>query len=96
MSYTQEEINRYMEILKSYTQKKKSAPVIDPSKCIKCQSKNFVICCGHRVCDDCGISKGPVLGYFDIKEYDRLHYKKKVFIGDTTTLRKRLTKFLKE
>lgn len=77
MRYTQDQINRYLEIIKSYAREEEPAPVTGPSKCIKCQSKNFVICCGHRVCDNCGISKGPVLGYFDIKEYDRLFYKKK-------------------
>ncbi|CAH3028778.1 unnamed protein product [Porites evermanni] len=32
---------------------------------------------GYNICDSCGITNGHVLGYFDLKEYDRFHFRKK-------------------
>lgn len=83
MSYTQDQIEKYLEILKRYTREgetdvgTKNCHLSDPSKCNDCQSENLVIVSGHYVCDNCGLTKGAVLGYFEPKEYDRLHFKKK-------------------
>ena len=40
-------------------------------------TKSFTIDSGLKICDDCGILNGHVLGQFDIKDIDRLHYRKK-------------------
>ena len=32
---------------------------------------------GYRICEICCASNGRVLGYYDQKEYDRLHFRKK-------------------
>ena len=32
---------------------------------------------GYRICDYCGAANGHVLGYYDVKDYDRLHFRKK-------------------
>lgn len=79
MSYTQEQIEKYLEILKSYNSREgeNSVNLHCPSKCNNCQSENFVIYSGYYVCDNCGLTKERVLGYFEPKEYDRLHFKKK-------------------
>ena len=82
MSYTQDQIEKYLEILKSYREGEtavgtKKCHLHNPSKCNNCQSENFVIYSGHYVCDNCGLTKGVVLGYFEPKEFDRLHFKKK-------------------
>ena len=30
----------------------------------------------YNICDSCGTTNGHVFGYFDLKEYDRLHFRK--------------------
>ena len=77
MTYTEEEIKKYLDILHNYT----SQPVeefSEKSKCLGCpNTKSFTIDSGLKICDDCGILNGHVLGQFDIKDIDRLHYRKK-------------------
>ena len=75
MTYTKEEIEKYLEILRSYSQseEKENKKV----RCSNCQSDSFVIDSGYNVCDSCGLTNGHVLGYFDLKEYDRFYFRKK-------------------
>ena len=75
MTYTKEEIEKYLEILRSYSQseEKENKKV----RCSNCQSDSFVIDSGYNICDSCGTTNGHVLGYFDLKEYDRFHFRKK-------------------
>ena len=73
--YTEEEIKKYSEIIRSYTS---SQPTIaTKNKCENCGTSNFVIDFGHYLCEDCGLSNGYVLGYFDLKEYERFYFRKK-------------------
>ena len=62
----------YMEILRRY-QKKDEIP--QSTSC--CENPSFTILNGYRFCENCCITSGHVLGYFDPKEYDRLHFRKK-------------------
>ena len=97
MSYTEEQIKQYLEILHNYT--KKPVEDVDESRrarCSNCQSDSFTIDSGYKICDYCGVTNGHVLGFYDVKDYDRLHFRKKVFIRESITMRKRLIKFLKE
>ena len=77
MSYTEEEIEKYLDILHNYT----SQPVEEfsgKSKCSNCSnSEFFTIDSGYKICDECGTLNGHVLGLFDLKDFDRLHYRKK-------------------
>ena len=76
MSYTEEEIEKYLEILRSYNtqpEEKENKKV----RCSNCQSDSFSIESGYNICDSCGLTNGHVLGYFDLKEYDRFHFRKK-------------------
>ena len=75
MSYTKEEIEKYLEILKSYnnTQSKEDKKL----RCKKCQSDSFSIDSGYSVCNHCGTTSGHYLGYYDPKDYSRLHFRKK-------------------
>lgn len=82
MSYSQEEIEKYLEILESSINNYPSpeipsiSNIIDkPKKC--CENPQFIIWCGYRLCENCCITSGHVLGYFDTKEYDRFHFQKK-------------------
>ena len=76
MSYTGEEINKYLNILHNYN---KPIQQFSPkSKCKNCpNTESFTVDSGCKICDECGIANGHVLGLFDIKDLDRLHYKKK-------------------
>ena len=77
MTYTEEEIKKYLEILNNYTSKPEEEVNVK-SKCCNCQnSESFTIDSGYKICDECGVSNGHVLGFYDIKDYDRLYYRKK-------------------
>ena len=76
MTYTKEEIEIYLEILRSYntkSEREKNTKV----RCRNCQSDSFFVESGYNICDSCGTTNGHVLGYFDLKEYDRFHFRKK-------------------
>ena len=77
MTYTKEEIEKYLEILKSYNNTQSEGEVSTKVRCSKCQSDSFLVDSGYNICDSCGSTNGHVLGYFDLKEYDRLHFRKK-------------------
>ena len=77
MTYTEDQIKKYLEILHNYT----SQPVEEvkvKAKCCNCQnSECFTIDSGYKICDYCGVANGHVLGFYDVKNYDRLYYRKK-------------------
>ena len=77
MSYSEEEIKKYLNILHNYTRH----PVEEfsgKSKCKNCPNTEFfTIDSGFKICDECGTVNGSVLGLFDLKDFDRLHYRKK-------------------
>ena len=76
MTYTEEEINKYLNILHNYN--KRTQQFSPKSKCRGCpNNKSFTIDSGLKICDECGVSNGCVLGLFDIKDLDRLYYRKK-------------------
>ena len=48
------------------------------AKCSNCEnSTSFTIDYGYKICDECGVANGHVLGFYDVKDCDRLHYRKK-------------------
>ena len=76
MSYTEDQIKKYLEILHNYT--KKPVEEVRRSKCWNCQnSECFFIHLGLKICDYCNASNGHVLGFYDVKDYDRLYFRKK-------------------
>ena len=91
MSYTEDQIKKYLEILHNYTKNTQNEPKMQsppaggfwggatpPSKCTNCENRTFwTIDFGYKICEECGITNGHVLGYFDPKEYDRLYFRKK-------------------
>ena len=93
MSYTEDQIKQYLEILYNYT--KKPVEEVDNSKkakCCNCQnSECFTIDSGYKICDYCGAANGHVL-----KVMIDYIFEKRVFIRESITMRKRLIKFLKE
>lgn len=88
MNYSQEEIEKYLEILESNIKNNPSPelPSINniigsrarnPPTTTCCQNPQFIIWSGCRLCENCCTTSGHVLGYFDTKEYDRFHFQKK-------------------
>ena len=75
MTYTEDQIKKYLEILHNYT--KESEDVSIKVRCRNCQGDSFCVESGYNICDSCGTTNGHVLGYFDLKEYNRFHYRKK-------------------
>ena len=52
--------------------------IIIKSKCCNCENReSFTIDSGYKICDYCGVANGHVLGFYDVKDYDRLYFKKK-------------------
>ena len=77
MSYTEEEIKKYLDILYKYTKPPEEEPS-RKTKCCNCQRDDcFTIDKGFKVCENCGCQNGYVLGYFDKIDYDRLLFRKK-------------------
>ena len=77
MSYTEDQIKKYQEISHNYTSNS-PAEVNLKAKCCSCEnSTSFTIDCGYKICDECGVANGHVLGFYDNIDFDRLHYRKK-------------------
>ena len=69
-----------MEILHNYTNPpvEKSSEASRKSKCWNCQRDDCsTIYSGFKVCENCGGQNGHALVYYDHKDYDRLHFRKK-------------------
>ena len=84
MAYTKEQIEKYKEILDNYKQEElnKKIPPEDADasnrfRCWNCQCSNFYVESGFYMCESCDSSNGHALKYYDMKEYDRFHYRKK-------------------
>ena len=77
MNYSEDQIKKYLELLHSYTSK----PIEESNlkaKCTNCEnSTSFTIDYGYKICEECGVANGHVLGFYDVKDCDRLHYRKK-------------------
>lgn len=86
MKYSDDEIKKYLSIIDEYNKN-------NGFKTKSCDSKNFIEDRGYYLCLCCGQIKGRVLK-LEIKDYERLHYQKKVFIIENIILRKRLIIFL--
>ena len=71
MPYSKEQIEKYLEILRSYGRDLSAKP----SSC--CLNPSFIIELGYHLCENCGTTNGHVLVYFDNKEYGRFHFQKK-------------------
>ena len=69
MTYTEKEIKKYLNILHNY--KVEREEVVDSHKC-----ENFLGCLGKYLCSECGKIKGYIFAK-DLKDFDRLHYRKK-------------------
>ena len=89
MAYTKEQIEEYTEIFLKY-KKQLEEPLLKEERiyttcvnpdCITNQHEpqppNFYIESGFYMCESCDSLNSHALGYYDLKEYDRFHYRKK-------------------
>ena len=77
MSYSEEEIKKYLDILHKYT-KPPEEESSRKTKCCNCKRDDcFTIVSGFKLCENCGCQNGHVLGFFDKKDKDRLVFRKK-------------------
>ena len=72
MSYSEEEISKYLNILNNYKKDEDEDEDVDTHTC-----KSFDTYLGQYLCIECGKLKGHILGQFDINDVDRIHYQKK-------------------
>ena len=78
MSYTEEEIKKYLNILHNYKEESEGIKKSKVSSCLGCKNtESFFIDFGQKICYECGMLNGHVLGFYDVKDYDRVHYRKK-------------------
>ena len=76
MTYTEEEIKKYLNILSNY--KKSLQQFKLKSKCKGCSNtESFSSYLGYNMCKECGTLNGHILGQFELKDFDRLYYRKK-------------------
>ena len=77
MSYTKDQIKKYLGILGDYNNIC-SEEVNLKAKCSNCENReSFSIDCGYKICEECGVANGHVLGFYDNKDHERLFYRKK-------------------
>ena len=80
MSYTEEEIKKYLNILHNYKVEREGVigRTYGSPKCKGCSNtESFSTYSGQNMCNECGILNGHVLGQFELKDLDRLYYRKK-------------------
>ena len=77
MTYREDQIKKYLEIFHNYTIIP-SEEVNLKSKCSNYENReSFTTDYGYKIYDECGVANGHVLGFYDNKDFDRLHYRKK-------------------
>ena len=47
---------------------------------------NFFVEPGYNKCEECVVSNGHALGFFDLKEYDRFHYRRDSTVPEKISL----------
>ena len=79
MTYTEAEIQKYLEIIEKHTkpQKEESSETSRKTKCWNCQETDFEIVSGFKICENCGCQNEAVLGFLDKRDQDRLLFRKK-------------------
>ena len=77
MRYTEDQIKKYLGILGDYSINSSDESNLK-AKCCACENRtSFTIDCGYKICDECGVANGHVLGFYDNKDHERLFYRKK-------------------
>ena len=76
MKYTEEEIKKYLNIIHNYKVEKEGYK--GTQICKGCSNtESFTSYSGYNMCYECGTLNGHILGNFELKDLDRLYYRKK-------------------
>ena len=77
MRYTEDQIKKYLGILGDYSINSSDESNLK-AKCSNCETSTcFTIDYGYKICEECGVANGHVLGFYDNKDFERLFYRKK-------------------
>ena len=77
MNYSEDQIKKYLELLHNYTKNFTEESNLK-AKCTNCENSTFfTIDYGYKICEECGVANGHVLGFYDNKDHERLFYRKK-------------------
>ena len=71
MIYSEEEIQKYINILDTYKKSKRKKEIVES------HSHKLEPYMGQWMCIKCGVIKEHILGQYDMNDFDRLHYQKK-------------------
>ena len=77
MPFTDNEIKKYLDILRSYT--KPPDKTDRKISCSNCQETDFDLVVGFVYCMKCGLQNGRYFDSFDKRDQDRLLFRKKSF-----------------
>ena len=76
MSYSEDEIKKYLHIIHNFT-KSIEKETDRKTCCWNCKESEFDLVSGFKICENCGCQNEHVLGYFDKKDQDRMIFRKK-------------------
>ena len=79
MNYTEEEIKKYLNILHNYKLEREGVigGIVGTPICKGCSNtESFSTYSGYNMCNECGTLNGHILGNFELKDFDRLYYRK--------------------
>ena len=76
MSYSEEEIKKYLDIIHNFTKSPKKE-TDRKTRCWNCQESDFELVSGFKICANCGCQNERYLGYLDKRDQDRLIFRKK-------------------
>ena len=79
MTYTEAEIQKYLEIIEKHTkpQKEESSETDRKTKCWSCKNSDFDLVFGYVFCMNCGRQNGRYFESLDKRDQDRLLFRKK-------------------
>ena len=76
MSYSEDEIKKYLDIIHNYTKSPKKE-TDRKTRCWNCKETDFELVSGFKICVNCSSQNERYLGYFDKRDFDRLLFRKK-------------------
>ena len=76
MSYSEDEIKKYLDIIHNFTKSPKKE-TDRKTRCWNCKESEFDLVSGFKICENCGCQNEHVLGYLDKRDQDRLLFRKK-------------------
>ena len=75
MRYTDEQVELYLHFLNPDTIRNQERKKPEEVRRNNCQGEHFIVKSGYNICEECGVSQGHALGFFDQREYERFHFR---------------------